>query len=130
MVKEFQQKNSSTPATDYAFSILDKVSQGRFTKWSIVYDIINKKILFKSDGYPGVKSVGFASFDFKCTGPSKMYNINQDQKGDVAALFTNFSIAGSKPILEATIKESAARVPVSDDIKEALLNYSRDIKCK
>jgi choloylglycine hydrolase len=129
MVKEFQTTNSTAGATDYAFSILNKVSQGNFTKWSIVYDITNKKVLFKSDGHTTIKSVDFASFNFDCATSSKMFNINQDKKGDISSYFTNFSIAASKPILEATIKESASRVPISDDIKEKLLNYNNQIQC-
>lgn len=129
MVQQFQQKEMNLPATDYAFSILNKVSQGNFIKWSIVYDITNKKILFKSDGYAAIKSVRFSSFDLNCTASSKMYNINQNNKGDVAASFINFSIAESKPILETTIKESASRISISETIKEEILNYSKGIKC-
>src|SRR5687768_13032744 len=48
MVKAFQQETISTPVIDYSFSILDKVAQGSHTRWSIVYDITNKKIYFKT----------------------------------------------------------------------------------
>jgi hypothetical protein len=40
MVQKFTAVNE--PPVDYAFSILKKVSQGAFTKWSIVYDISNR----------------------------------------------------------------------------------------
>lgn len=76
-----------------------------------------------------MKSVGFSSFDFSCTADSKMFNINQKKAGDVAASFINFTIEESKPILETTIKESASYVPLREGLEEAILNYTKDIKC-
>jgi penicillin V acylase-like amidase (Ntn superfamily) len=129
MIQQFNQKDMKTAATDYAFNILDKVSQGNWTKWSIVYDISNKKIRFKTDGYTSVKSVCFDSFDFNCSTTSKMYNINQNEKGDVGALFTDFSVKESRPVLETAVRESASYVAISDTVKEAILNYNSEIKC-
>jgi choloylglycine hydrolase len=129
MVQQFQQNNMKMAATDYAFTILDKVSQQNFTKWSIVFDISNKKILFKTEGYTAVKSVRFDSFDFNCSTTSKMYNINQHKSGDVAAAFVNFSVDKGRPILETAVKESSPNVSISNSMKEALLNYSKEIQC-
>jgi choloylglycine hydrolase len=130
MVQQFQAQNISTPAVDYAFSILSRVSQNEWTKWSIVYDITNKRISFKSHDFTEIKTLSFSAFDFNCTSTPKMFNINQNQKGDVATLFKDFSIAEGKPVLEAAISESRKEVNIPDNAKEALLNYSREVKCK
>jgi penicillin V acylase-like amidase (Ntn superfamily) len=130
MVQQFQLQNINTPVVDYAFSILDKVSQNDWTKWSIVYDITNKKISFKSHGFTTIKTVSFSSFDFTCMSESKMFNINQNLKGEVSASFKNFSIADSKPILEAAVHESKSQVTIPENAKEAILNYTKEIKCK
>ena len=48
---------------DYSFTILDAVKMNNYTKWSIVYDIENLKIYFKSDiGRDGTGSVQFCKF--------------------------------------------------------------------
>ena len=130
MVEKFQLENINTPVADYAFSILDKVSQNDWTKWSIVYDITNKKISFKSHDFTTIKTISFSSFDFSCSSISKMYNINQNPTGEVSSLFKNFSIAESKPILEAAVEESKSQVAIDETAKEGLLNYSKDITCK
>jgi choloylglycine hydrolase len=130
MVQQYQVKDISVPVTDYAFSILDKVSQGEWTRWSIVYDITNKKISFKSHGFSDVKTVSFSSFDFSCTSSPKMLNINQNLKGNVVSLFKDFSIADGRPILEAAVTESKKEVNIPESAKEALLNYSKGVKCK
>ncbi|HEV8282880.1 MAG TPA: linear amide C-N hydrolase [Chitinophagaceae bacterium] len=130
MVQQFQLQNINTPIIDYAFSILNKVSQNDWTKWSIVYDITNKKINFKSHGFSTIKTISFSSFDFNCSSTSKMYNINQNQNGEVSALFKNFSINESRPILETAVQESKKEVSISNEAKEAILNYSKEMKCK
>src|SRR5437762_5440810 len=130
MVEKFRLEDISTPVVDYAFSILDKVSQNDWTKWSIVYDITNKKISFKSHDFTTIKTASFSSFDFSCSSLSKMYNLNQNTTGDVSSLFKSFSIEESKPLLETAIEESKSQVAISETAKEGILNYSKDIKCK
>lgn len=130
MVHQFQLQDINTPVVEYAFNLLDKVSQGDWTKWSIVYDIVNKRIHFKSMGYSTIKTISFSSFDFSCLTPSKMFNINQNNQGEVFSLFKPFSIDESRPILETAVNESSSQVTISDKTKEAILNYTRSIKCK
>jgi penicillin V acylase-like amidase (Ntn superfamily) len=130
MVNQFQLQNITMPAVDYAFSILDKVSQGDWTKWSIVYDITNKKIHFKSLAFVNIKTVAFTSFNFSCSATAKMFDVNQHVQGNISSSFKDFSIEQSKPVLETAIRESSSQVPISEATKEAILNYSREIKCK
>ena len=130
MVQQYNVQNINTPIVDYAFSILDKVSQGEWTRWSIVYDITNKKISFKSYGFGNIKTVSFSSFDFSCNSSPKMLNINQNLTGEVSGSFKNFSIAEGRPILEAAVEESKKEVNIPEPAKEALLNYSSQVKCK
>jgi penicillin V acylase-like amidase (Ntn superfamily) len=130
MVQQFQLQNVNTDVVDYAFSILNKVSQNEWTKWSIVYDISNKKISFKGHDFTTIKTVSFSSFDFSCESAPKMFNINQNLKGEVSSSFKNFSIDESRPILEMAVEESKGQVTIPENAKEAMLNYSREIKCK
>jgi len=130
MVHQFQLQNINTSVVDYAFSILNKVSQSDWTKWSIVYDITNKKISFKSNTSSDIKTVSFSAFDFRCSSSPKMFNINQNQKGEVSASFKDFSIAEGKAVLETAVYESRKEVNIPENAKKALLNYSREIKCK
>lgn len=130
MVQQYELQDINTPMVDYAFNILNKVSQNDWTKWSIVYDITNKRIHFKSHDFVDVKTVSFSSFDFACTSAPKMFNINQIGRGEVSNLFKNYSIVDSKPITEAAINESKNEVNIPEAMKDAILNYTREIKCR
>lgn len=61
MVKQFQETDISMPVIDYSFSILDKVAQGTHTKWSIVYDITNKKSISNHSVFRKLNTLNFQS---------------------------------------------------------------------
>ncbi|HVG42407.1 MAG TPA: linear amide C-N hydrolase, partial [Chitinophagaceae bacterium] len=73
MVQQYQSANVNKPLVDYSFEVLNKVSQRGFTKWSIVYDISNKKVYFKTSSHPLQKSFSIANFGYACSTQPVMY---------------------------------------------------------
>ena len=130
MVKKLPEFPANMQLTDYAFSILDKVSQGDFTKWSIVYDISGKKILFKTESHNSIKSISLTDFDFSCKATPRMYNMNQQGVGNITANFSEKDNKVERKILETAVKESQSRVNISNNTKEAILRYGETIRCK
>lgn len=102
LVQEYQQKKSAIPPVDYAFRILNEVSQGDFTKWSIVYNLSESRIYFKTDSHKKIKSVGLASFDLGCNTVPKAFDINTATEGDVSRQFVVFT----KDVNEKTVRKS------------------------
>jgi penicillin V acylase-like amidase (Ntn superfamily) len=123
MVNKFNASDMDVPVTDFAFSILDKVSQGSFTKWSIVYDITDKKIFFKTEANKQIKIIQFSAFDLACTQPAKMFNMNQDVKGDVSSLFTLKDKKLKQQIMAQVVTESSSRVIISKKEEEELMSF-------
>jgi penicillin V acylase-like amidase (Ntn superfamily) len=130
MVKEFQDQNLSTPVVDYSFKVLNEVSQADYTKWTIVYDLVAKKIYFKTHNYPQVKSVEFSAFDFSCTASAKAFDMNQSTPGSVNNSFVNYTSDFNRKITEATVKASRGEVNIKKEEVEALIGYAEKIKCK
>jgi len=130
MIQQLKAGNSNKPLTDHAFDILGNVSQGSFTKWSIVYDITNKTIQFKTNRFRQIKTVSFASFDFNCTAKSKTSDMNQTGTGKVENLFLDFTPEFNKKIIETAAKESEDRVYISPQNRERLWQYASSIKCQ
>lgn len=118
------------PITEYAFSILNKVSQGSFTKWSIVYDISNKAIHFKTADYKEIKTVYFSSFDLACTQPAKMFNMNQVGKGDISKHFTLPDKKLKQQIMKQVVAESSSRISITKKEEEELLHFEEGVSCK
>lgn len=130
MIKQLNAANISKSLNDYAFDILGEVAQGDFTKWSIVYDISNKTIQFKTNRFKQVKTVRFSAFDFNCTAMAKVWDMNQTATGAINNLFQNFNNDINKRIVETAAKESEAQVSISQKNREALWQYASKIKCQ
>ena len=100
-------KSSNDSLVNNAFDILNSVSQGLGTKWSIVYDISNMRIYFKifetpaivgeqkifmkQPGQAEVKYVDFKNFEFNCSENVKVLNLNENFSGAVDNHFTYYS---------------------------------------
>ena len=130
MIQQLNTNNIAKPLTDYAFDILGEVAQGDFTKWSIVYDITNKTIQFKTNRFKQVKTISFSAFDFNCTAMAKVWDMNQTANGAINNLFQNFNNDINKRIVETAAKESEGNVSISQKNREALWQYASKIKCQ
>jgi penicillin V acylase-like amidase (Ntn superfamily) len=130
MIQKLNAGSVTKPLIDYSFDILGEVAQGDFTKWSIVYDLTNKSIQFKTNRFKQIKTVNFSSFDFNCTATAKVWDMNQPGKGNINSLFENFGSAINKRIVETAAKESAAHVTISEKNIERLWQYAPGIKCQ
>lgn len=129
MIEEIKTGNIKIPLKDYAFSILDKVSQGSYTKWSIVYDITNKKVYFRTEQYSDVKNFSLDAFNYSCHLPPKMYDMNMEGKGDITANFTMPVQALKLKIVEQAISDSRSHVKISEEEKQKLLKFEESVKC-
>jgi choloylglycine hydrolase len=130
MIQKLNAGHVTKPFIDYSFDILGEVAQGDFTKWSIVYDLTNKTIQFKTNRFKEIKTVSFSSFDFTCTATAKVWDMNQSGNGNINSLFENFSSGINKRIVETAAKESERQVPISQQNIERLWQYASGIKCQ
>jgi len=130
MIQKLNAGSITTPLIDYSFDILGEVAQGDFTKWSIVYDITNKTIQFRTNRFKQIKTFNFSAFDFNCTSTAKVWDMNQAGSGNINRLFENFTPAINKKIVETAAKDSESRVNIAQKNREALWQYSSGIKCQ
>lgn len=129
MVQQYNQKQNGSPIT-YSFNILKEVAQGDFTKWSIVYDIREMKIYFKTNVHQQTKWVGFRDFGFNCTDKPVTLNINTRVEGDVSGRFEGYSIDLDLKTIQQSFSESADRISVPAAYIQKISDYSSTIRCK
>lgn len=130
MARGYQQYSGSKSMVDYAFDILKEVDQDDFTKWSIVYDITNKKIYFKTQRFKTVKHITFSSFAFDCPASPKAWDMNQEGSADVSKNFVDFSTDLNKKLVEKAFADSRQQVPVDEKTIAAVWQYAEAIRCR
>ncbi len=98
MIKELDTKKEPS-LVNYSFSILKKMDMGN-NKWSVVYDLKNLRMFFRTSIGQEVKHIDFNSFDFECKTSIKLFDINSNLKGDVSANFMNYTEEINKEFID------------------------------
>jgi penicillin V acylase-like amidase (Ntn superfamily) len=116
-------------AVEYGFSILDEVNQGDFTKWSIVYDIRNMKVFYRTGDNPVVRNLEFSGLDFNCNTPVKMIDINSYDKGNVNAELTEYSPRTNRELIENSYSNVDFLKKVTSESKDKASKYPEILTC-
>jgi penicillin V acylase-like amidase (Ntn superfamily) len=78
----------ASSAVAYAFETLDLVSGqatgGTPTQWSIIFDMHQLQVYFKTNRIPQIRSVDFSNLDFNCGKPLQILDINAPLTGEVS----------------------------------------------
>jgi hypothetical protein len=91
---------SEKAAVDHAFAILADVAQKGSTQWSIVYDQKRGKIYFKTRKAPEIKMVDMSAFDYSCSAPVKMFDMNAEVSGNVSRRFAQYTRKANRDLIE------------------------------
>ncbi|HEX6096612.1 MAG TPA: linear amide C-N hydrolase [Thermoanaerobaculia bacterium] len=112
----FARASQGMPAAtnvDAAFALLDEVAQPH-TQWSIVYDIRNRAVHWRTARNRAKRSVKLASFDFSCATPVQIADVDSDRftsyTREQNAALVRRSVRGTsflKNTPDAEIEESA-----------------------
>jgi penicillin V acylase-like amidase (Ntn superfamily) len=116
-------------AVDYGFEILGSASQGEFTKWSIVYDIKNMIVYFRTYDNQKIKSIDLKSNDFKCGTEVKVIDINIDSEGDIDDLMSNYSYELNRELIEESYSVVDFLKKVSRKSRDRIAAYPEILQC-
>jgi choloylglycine hydrolase len=111
-VRNFTQSNVADPIA-YAFSALDNVNQPNWTRWSIVYDIGNLSVYFRTQPIPLVKHIRLDGLDFRPSVPIRMMDINANASGEVTPQ-SIYSEADNLAVLRSVYRQTTPVAWISD----------------
>jgi penicillin V acylase-like amidase (Ntn superfamily) len=115
-------------AINHAFEILKKVTVRR-TMFSIVYDVKNRYIYFKTKGNPKIRFFNFNGFQFDCHTPVKILDISSSGKGDVTASFSNYTFEANIDLIRKTYSETRFTQNVPEDKIRQVAHYPETLTC-
>lgn len=123
-INAFPAVSNSNPV-DYSFDILKDVAlEG---SWSIVYDIKNMEIHFRSSSCQSIKTIALQAFNFDCSNSVKIFEINSDLFGNVNSKFRPYTEQENTKYVKLAIKSNRLSWPKS--IENELLNYANTCFC-
>jgi choloylglycine hydrolase len=105
-------------AITQAFRILEEVSLGEITRWSIVYDVKNLAVQFKTGKSPKIKRLSLKDFDCNCNAPCRVLDIDCDVTADIHARFIDYTTEINKKLIYDSWKNTAWL----KDIPDVILN--------
>jgi penicillin V acylase-like amidase (Ntn superfamily) len=130
MIGSFEVKNDETSMVDYAFNMLGAVALGDYTKWSIVYDISNQVIYFKTSARKERKFIHLRSFSFDCNSSAKMYNLQENYSDNVSGYFKNFDAEMNEAELKKAFIASRQQVNVPSSLQSLMADIPKKTSCK
>lgn len=130
--KKTASKKAVSPVK-YAFDTLSYVDQSDYTVWSIVHDITNREIHFKTVREKKIKTFRLKDFDFDCKTPVKVLDMNNALKGSVAGKFTDYDPKSHRKMIFSVFriyrtKNFMTKIP--NAALEFLAGYPASLMCK
>ncbi len=96
---------SSAATVDGAFRLLDEVALGS-TQWSIVYDLKNRAIAYRTATNRERRSVSLAKLDFTCATPLRVLDIDEG-RGDVTSRFRGYTSAANEALVRRSVRATS-----------------------
>jgi hypothetical protein len=131
MLKKHDPKAQTSPI-HYAFDILANVaspSASWGTKWSIVYDIQNLRVYFRTFANKQIRYVDLHSFDFSCQAPVKVLDMNFDVSGDMTDHFHDYTRKMNLELIRHSFKGTYFLRNIPDGVLEELSKYPEGTCC-
>ena len=114
--------------TEYAFSILDSVSAGERTQWSIVYNIPERRIDYLTYANPELRSVELASFDFSCETPVFVLDVDTGD-GAVEDMFSLYSYEANRELIGEVYGGIDFLRGIPEQALDAIAAYPEQLPC-
>jgi penicillin V acylase-like amidase (Ntn superfamily) len=112
----------------YSFEILENVAQSPGTVWSIVYDITNMTINYKTNLNQKIRTLSMNDFDFSCNGPWLMADIEKDLSS--RADFVKYCPEKNFEIIDAVCNKVEFLNQIPHEYRVFSAQYPGGMKCK
>ena len=123
-------KSKDKEIVGYAFSILESVDNEERTQWSIVYDVTDRIVHFKTKDSPRLKKFAFTDFDFDCRTQSKVIDMHTYKTGDLRGNFIAYSTEINRKLISRSFKGTEFLQNTPDAVLDQRAKYPESIICR
>jgi choloylglycine hydrolase len=122
-LKAYRPDGSKPAAIRYAFDTLAAVRQGKATKWSIVHDLKNLEIHYKTERCSETRVVRLKDLDFSPQTPVRMVSINTPHTGVLTPCFTDYDADVNGWMIYYCMKRTPMLSQIPDMLLDMLARY-------
>lgn len=131
-LKSFNAKEDGPPV-EYGFDILSQMQFARTKQWSVIYDIRERSVYFRTNQNSSIKHFAFDRLDFSPEAPSKIIeDIDGQLKGDISGSFVDFNRDADKAVIDKFLRSLVRFVAKSEDAdtmdSHMIENYNLDVR--
>jgi len=119
---------SEQPPIDETFAILADVSQPNSTQWSIIYELQEGRVHFKTSGNHKTRTVDLSEIDLDCTADAGNLDLMAEGSGDVTTKLVAYDSAANLKTIRAGFAAEAVAAP-SDEIIQTMAAYPEKLLC-
>ncbi|MBI3124351.1 MAG: linear amide C-N hydrolase [Ignavibacteriales bacterium] len=133
-------KLRTTNIIESAFSILNDIGFNKYpppdnikihpnygTQFTVVFDLKNLKVFFKTKSYNSTREIDFDFFSADCVDGMNILEIEKTEKGNVNNLFNKYTFENNRNYLLERYKNSKE---ISKEVIEFLAQYPESFICK
>lgn len=120
---------SHDAAIDRSFEILEKVSFQEFTRWSIVYDIANGLIYFRTKTNAERRTLDLSRLDFACGTPVMVHDLDAQAAGDITGAMETYSFETNRDLIMKAFGETEFLKDTPVQVLEMLARYPDTLPC-
>jgi choloylglycine hydrolase len=135
-ISDFESQNVG-PAVEYAFDVLQSVSAvkrgSHCTVWSIVYDLRNMRLFFKTFENRSIRVIEFDDFDYACSSPALVLDMGKDLSGDVSDEFVEYTLEINEDLVTSVIaayNRAGFLTEIPDMAVQFLVTYPERLSCE
>ncbi len=119
-------------ATDFAFETLKEVASHDtvgLTVWSVVYDLANLRVSFRTHDNQQMRYFDLSAFDFSCATPGKIFDILSESAGDVSGKFVPYSYQANKKLIMKTFTQTPGLSDLPGEVLDRMAAYPESFVC-
>lgn len=133
MLKNYEPRTSQS-LIDYAFKILETVAMKHtremLNQWSIVYDLGNLCIYFRTRNNRKLRLINLKALPFSCLTPTKVLDIEKKLSGDVTHKFVDYTYQINRRMFETATKKVPYEWNVSEEWLNRIARYPEHFRCE
>jgi hypothetical protein len=119
--------SGETPAVDYAFGTLANYVAAPHTRWSIVFNVADREIHYRSAQSPAYKKISMRAFNFACDAPKLMLDVNAQLEGDVEGHFVPYDPGVNLNVFRTCCERYG--IEVTEEGSRSLMEFFDGFEC-